>query len=68
LVAGLVLVPTLVVGIFGANTELPGEGSWLGFVLMIALMLVLAGLSYLWLGARRTGPSVASDDSVTAPE
>ena len=38
LITGLVLVPTLVVGLFGANTRLPGGGTWLGFELMIALM------------------------------
>lgn len=33
------LVPTLIAGIFGANTKLPGGGSWQGFEFMIALMI-----------------------------
>jgi hypothetical protein len=37
-----VLGPTLVVGLFGANTALPGRGTWWGLVLMIALMVVSA--------------------------
>jgi len=38
-VTALLLVPTLIAGIFGANTQLPGGGSWLGFDLMIVLMI-----------------------------
>jgi hypothetical protein len=34
----LVLAPTLIVGLFGANTALPGGGTWWGFSLMILLM------------------------------
>jgi Mg2+ and Co2+ transporter CorA len=45
-ITGLVLVPTLVVGLFGANTRLPGGGSWLGFELMLILMLVSAVIVY----------------------
>ena len=46
-VTGLVLVPTFVAGLFGANTALPGGGSWAGFEIMVLLMVVSAAASYL---------------------
>jgi Mg2+ and Co2+ transporter CorA len=46
-VTGLVLVPTFVAGLFGANTALPGGGSWMGFDIMLVLMAVSAAASYL---------------------
>jgi hypothetical protein len=45
-VTGLILVPTFVAGLFGANTALPGQGSWGGFELMVVLMIVSAAVSY----------------------
>jgi hypothetical protein len=39
-IAALLLVPTLIAGVFGANTALPGGGAWWGFGVMIALMVV----------------------------
>lgn len=45
-VTGLILVPTFVAGLFGANTALPGQGSWGGFELMVVLMIVSAAFSY----------------------
>ena len=46
-VTGVLLIPTLVVGFFGANTALPGQGSWTGFALMVLLMAtsITAGLA-----------------------
>jgi hypothetical protein len=46
-VTALVLIPTLIAGIFGANTELPGGGDWIGFEIMIALMIISALVVYL---------------------
>jgi Mg2+ and Co2+ transporter CorA len=46
LVAAVLLVPTLVAGIYGANTRLPGEGNWTGFALMIVTMVASAALTY----------------------
>jgi Mg2+ and Co2+ transporter CorA len=46
-VTGLVLVPTLVAGLFGANTRLPGGGTWLGFEIMLTLMVVSSIAVYL---------------------
>ena len=45
-VTGLVLVPTLIAGFFGANTALPGGGSWMGFELMTVLMIASAVVVY----------------------
>lgn len=46
-VTALVLVPALIAGIFGANTQLPGGGDWIGFELMVALMIISALVVYL---------------------
>ena len=46
-VTGLILVPTFVAGLFGANTALPGGGSWTGFDLMLVLMVISGLASYL---------------------
>lgn len=40
-VAAAFLLPTLVVGFFGANTKIPGAGTWWGFWVMIGAMLAL---------------------------
>jgi Mg2+ and Co2+ transporter CorA len=40
LVSALILVPGLIVGFYGANTYLPGGGKPIGFVAMLALMVV----------------------------
>jgi Mg2+ and Co2+ transporter CorA len=45
-ITSLLLVPTLVVGFYGANTKLPGRDGWLGFELMLALMVVSAIVTY----------------------
>ncbi len=43
---GLVLVPTLVAGVFGANTAVPGGQAWWGFEVMLLLMVVSAVVVY----------------------
>jgi Mg2+ and Co2+ transporter CorA len=53
--AAVFLVPTLIAGVYGANTKLPGRDSWTGFAYMAALMIVSAVLSYFaiqWLRGR----------------
>ena len=40
LVTSVLLVPTFIAGFFGANTEVPGQGKWWGFVLMVVLMVL----------------------------
>ena len=47
LVGSLLLVPTLVAGIYGANTLLPGGGHWSGFIAMVTLMVVGSAAAYL---------------------
>ena len=65
LITGLVLVPSLVVGIFGANTRLPGGGTWIGFELMLALMAVSGFVVFLFIKKSHPGGTrrFASDDS-----
>jgi CorA-like Mg2+ transporter protein len=49
-----ILGPTLVAGLFGANTAIPGKEAWWGFAIMIALMILsaVALLAVLrWLGS-----------------
>jgi Mg2+ and Co2+ transporter CorA len=41
-ITALLLVPTLIVGIYGANTMLPGRDHWAGFGLMCGLIVVSA--------------------------
>jgi hypothetical protein len=48
-VTALILVPTLIAGIFGANTRLPGGDSWIGLELMLFLMVTSAALVYLYM-------------------
>lgn len=57
-VTALLLVPTLVAGIYGANTQLPGGGRWSGFDIMLLLMLVssLAVYVYIIRGIRKSRP------------
>ncbi len=40
MVTWFVLVPTLIAGLFGANTALPGGETWWGFGLMVFLMVL----------------------------
>ena len=53
LVTSILLVPTLVVGLFGSNTRIPGQGEWWGFGLMIALMAGGAWLTWTLLRPKR---------------
>ena len=57
LIAAIFLVPTLVVGFYGANTWLPGQGKEWGFeVMVVVLLLFSAAVIFLllrWQGAQR---------------
>ena len=53
-ITAILLVPTLIAGIFGANTWLPGGERWTGFVLMGVLIVV--GAFVTWRYLRRHGP------------
>jgi hypothetical protein len=64
-----VLGPTLVVGLFGANTALPGKNTWWGFALMMILMVASAAALLAIL--RRLGPrnhETANAASGTTPD
>jgi CorA-like Mg2+ transporter protein len=52
-VTAAVLIPALVVGFFGANTALPGAGTWWGFWVMVLVMVVLASVAWLVLRSFR---------------
>lgn len=52
-VTALLLVPTLIAGIFGANTALPGGGTWAGFDTMLVLMVLTSLSVYFFLVSRR---------------
>jgi Mg2+ and Co2+ transporter CorA len=65
-VTALLLVPTLIAGVFGANTQLPGGGRWIGFELMVLLMVLSSVAVFIYVRpARRvpTGESTRDDQS-----
>jgi hypothetical protein len=49
LVAAIFIVPTFIFGLYGSNTWLPGQGSRIGFAIMIAIVLAVTGGSVLLL-------------------
>ena len=61
-IAAVLLVPTLVVGFFGANTRLPGGGAWSGFAFMAVTMVVGALATYLLIRKWRARPERARRD------
>jgi hypothetical protein len=54
-VTSVLLVPTFIAGFFGANTQVPGQGKWWGFVLMVILMVVGATGTWLLIKPRKDG-------------
>jgi hypothetical protein len=55
--AAAFLVPTLVVGFYGANTKVPGQGTWAGFWGMVVVLVVLSVVSVaaVWILQGRRG-------------
>ena len=53
LVTSVLLVPTFIAGTFGANTEVPGQGKWWGFVVMVVLMVLGAIGTYALIRPRK---------------
>jgi hypothetical protein len=53
LVTSVLLVPTFIAGTFGANTEVPGQGQWWGFVVMVILMVIGATGTYALIRPRK---------------
>lgn len=61
-VAGAVLlVPTLVAGVYGANTRLPGRDTWVGFVVMLIAMVLSAILTFAALNRWRAHESARAE-------
>jgi hypothetical protein len=54
LITSVLLIPALIASYFGANTALPGRGTWSGFALMVALTVLGGGAAYYFL--TRTDP------------
>lgn len=46
LIASVLLVPSVVLSIFGANTELPGRETWFGFAIMMILTVIAGCATY----------------------
>ncbi|HSP38901.1 MAG TPA: CorA family divalent cation transporter [Frankiaceae bacterium] len=61
LVTSVLLVPTFIAGLFGANTTVPGQGHWSGFVLMVALMVLGSGSTYVLFRRIRSGQPPAAE-------
>lgn len=50
ILGSLILGPTLVIGLFGANVPLPLGGTWYGFALILTLAVISATVTWCWLG------------------
>jgi hypothetical protein len=65
-IAGVLLVPTLIASVYGANTELPGRGSWSGLAILLGCMAVSAVLTYFVIRRwqrQREGQGASSDEA-----
>jgi Mg2+ and Co2+ transporter CorA len=51
----VLLVPTFIAGFFGANTQVPGQGKWWGFGLMVVLMVLGAAGAWALIRPRKDG-------------
>jgi CorA-like Mg2+ transporter protein len=67
--ASVILVPTLLASIYGANVKLPARDTWEGFVVLVVAIVALAAFGLLlvrrWL-PRRTAPAAPSQDGRSA--
>jgi uncharacterized membrane protein len=56
LIAAAFLVPTLIVGFYGANTWVPGQGRHWGFWVMVGILVVVSlfAVVFVWRTQRRT--------------
>ena len=68
LVAAVLLVPTFIAGLFGANTEVPGQGHWSGFVGMLILMVVGSYGTYAFLQRVKKRDEKKDDRATERPE
>jgi Mg2+ and Co2+ transporter CorA len=68
LITSMLLVPTLVAGLYGGNTKLPGRDSWSGFAIMVGLMVGSAIASYLLIAGVRAAREEDERDGGRADE
>jgi Mg2+ and Co2+ transporter CorA len=61
-VTALLLVPTLIAGIYGANTRLPGGGRWAGFEAMVVLMVIASAAVYMFMLRRNRADAQRLDE------
>jgi hypothetical protein len=65
-VAAAFLIPTLIVGFYGANTWVPGQGAHWGFWVMIVVLLLFSalgvGLVLRWQGQERRAAQEEEDE------
>jgi hypothetical protein len=59
--AAIFLVPTLIVGFYGANTWVPGQGRHWGFWVMVVVLVVLSGAALLAVLRTQRASSAAAD-------
>lgn len=69
ILAPIFVVPTLVVGFYGANTWVPGEHRHWGFLVMVASIVVLTCITaaVLWATSRRHQEGMAQRETGRAP-
>jgi hypothetical protein len=69
--ASVILVPTLLASIYGANVKLPARNTWEGFVLLIVAIVALAMLGLFlirrWLPGRSTSAASPQDGGPAQP-
>lgn len=66
--AAIFLAPSLVAGIFGANTELPGLNTWFGFSLMLMLMFGAGALALISIWRYRARQERKAAEALTGSE
>jgi hypothetical protein len=62
--AAAFLVPTLIVGFYGANTWIPGQGRHWGFWVMVLVMIVLSGVALVLVSLSQRRAAQADDRTI----
>jgi uncharacterized membrane protein len=62
--AAAFLVPTLIVGFYGANTWVPGQGQHWGFWVMVMVMIVLSGVALVLVSLSQRRASQAANRTI----
>jgi CorA-like Mg2+ transporter protein len=66
LIAAAFLVPTLIVGFYGANTWVPGEKAHWGFWVMVAALVALSGLTVVVVWSWQRARAAKAEEEVAA--